>query len=80
MSSRRQAVDKLDRTITRLYTYLSGSEGEDTEPNATTSLNQHHRSTGNFFFTDSTILVSRLYYGHIQLIAGHLQRLNNFTD
>lgn len=30
MSSRRQAVDKLDRTITRLYTYLSGSEeGED---------------------------------------------------
>ena len=50
MSSRRQAVDKLDRTITRLYTYLSGSEGEDTEPNATTSLNHHHRSTGNFFF------------------------------
>ena len=32
MSSRRQtAVDKLDRTITRLYTYLSGSEGEEAE-------------------------------------------------
>ena len=44
MSSRRQAVDKLDRTITRLYTYLSGSEGEDTEPNATTALNRHHRT------------------------------------
>jgi hypothetical protein len=32
MSSRRQAVDKLDRTITRLYTYLSGSE-EDKDAN-----------------------------------------------
>lgn len=33
MTSRRQAaVDKLDRTITRLYTYLSGSEGEEGEP------------------------------------------------
>lgn len=40
MSSRRQAVDKLDRTITRLYTYLSGSEeGEDA--------NELASSTGN---------------------------------
>ena len=51
MSSRRQAVDKLDRTITRLYTYLSGSEGEDTEPNASTSLNHHHRSSGDLLLT-----------------------------
>ena len=47
MSSRRQTVDKLDRTITRLYTYLSGSEeGEDgNEPSCSSAGNppSHHQ-------------------------------------
>lgn len=44
MSSRRQAVDKLDRTITRLYTYLSGSEeGEDASEPHPPSHHHHHQ-------------------------------------
>ena len=45
MSSRRQAVDKLDRTITRLYTYLSGSEeGEDVNELASSATGNHQAS------------------------------------
>jgi hypothetical protein len=45
MSSRRQAVDKLDRTITRLYTYLSGSEeGEDANELASSATGNHQAS------------------------------------
>lgn len=38
-SSRRPGVDKIDRTITRLYTYLSGSEeGEENGPEPPSSM------------------------------------------